>query len=125
LFRKAVRKFRQLKQLEDFAQVIFQNERVVRCFILSEIGYQIGQSIHSGYYSERLDPRFMPLISADNANWSHKHYHFLAVQNPYVIQMSRPYLSIVGANLCITVSLAIEIDQQVYVVCCDLDWQDD
>lgn len=125
LFRQAVRKFRQLKQLEDFAQVIFQNERVVRCFILSEMGYQIGQSIHSGYYSERLDRRFMPLITTDNANWSHKHYHFLAVQNPYVIQMSRPYLSIIEASLCITVSLAIEIDQQIYVVCCDLDWQDD
>jgi len=124
-FRKAVRKFRVLKQLDDFAQVIFQHERAVRCFILNEMGYQIGQSIHSGHYKERLDPRFLPLISADNANWSHKHYHFLAIQNPYVIQMSRPYLSIAGANLCITVSLAIEIDQQVYVICCDLDWQDD
>lgn len=124
-FRKAVRKFRLLKQLEDFADVIFENERVVRCFILNEMGYQIGQSIHSGHYNERLDPRFLPLISADNANWSHKHYHFLAIQNPYVIQMSRPYLSIAGANLCITVSLAIEIDQQIYVICCDLDWHDD
>lgn len=125
LFRKAVRKFRALTQLEDFAQVIFQNERVVRCFILNEMGYQIGQSIHSSAYNERLDQRFIPLISADNANWSHKHYHFLAIQNPYVVQMSRPYLSIAGANLCITISLAIEIDLKVYVVCCDLDWQDD
>jgi EAL domain-containing protein (putative c-di-GMP-specific phosphodiesterase class I) len=124
-FRKAVRKFRVLKQLEDFAQVIFENERVVRCFILNEMGYQIGQSIHSCHENDRLDSRFLPLISADNANWSHKHYHFLAIQNPYVVQMSRPYLSIAGVNLCITVSLAIEIDQQVYVICCDLDWQDD
>tara|TARA_R110002050_G_scaffold1244_5_gene8733 strand:+ start:18287 stop:19501 length:1215 start_codon:yes stop_codon:yes gene_type:complete len=125
LFRKAVRKFRTLAQLEDFAHVLFQNEHVVRCFILSKTGYQIGQSIHSSAYNERLDRRFIPLISADNANWSHKHYHFLAIQNPYIIQVSRPYLSIAGANLCITVSLAIEIDQEVYVVCCDLDWQDD
>mgnify|MGYP003386075638 CR=1 FL=1 len=125
LFRKAISQFRTLVQLEDFAQIIFQNERVVRCFILSEMGYQIGQSIHSSDYNQRLDHRFVPLISAENANWSHKHYHFLAIQNPYVIQVSRPYLSIAGASLCITVSLAIEIDRQIYVVCCDLDWQDD
>lgn len=93
--------------------------------MLDEMGYQIGQSIHSTEYNERLDQRFIPLISADNANWSHKHYHFLAILNPYVIQTSRPYLSIAGASLCITVSLAIVIDQQVYVLCCDLDWQDD
>tara|TARA_R110002049_G_scaffold30385_2_gene104205 strand:+ start:2577 stop:3821 length:1245 start_codon:yes stop_codon:yes gene_type:complete len=125
LFRKAVRKFRSVMQLNDFAQVIFQNERVVRCFVLSKVGYQIGQSIHSNSYNEQLHRRFIPLISAENANWSHKHYHFLAVQNPYVIQVSRPYLSIAGANLCITVSLAIEIDREIYVICCDLDWQED
>ncbi|HEC58889.1 hypothetical protein LCGC14_0973560 [marine sediment metagenome] len=125
LFRKAVAQFRVLSQLDDFARIIFQNDRVVRCFILSETGYQIGQSIHSRAYNDRLDKRFVPLIAADNANWSHKHYHFLAIQNPYTIQISRPYLSIAGANLCITVSLAIEIDLQVYVVCCDLDWQDE
>lgn len=124
-FREGVRQFRELIQLKDFAHVIFQNERVVRCFILDEMGYQIGQSIHSTAYNERLDQRFIPLISADNANWSHKHYHFLAILHPYVIQTSRPYLSIAGASLCITVSLAIVIDQQIYVLCCDLDWQDD
>lgn len=120
-----VRFFEENKVFERCGHKLFEDERVVRCFLLDENGYQIGKSLYSPKYTEKLDIRFTPLLSGDNANWSHRHYHYRAMQNPGVSQISRPYLSVAGSHMCITVSHAVQLDNKMMVFCCDLDWPDE
>lgn len=117
-----------LKQQTPFDQCgasVFEDERAVRCYLLNEQGFQIGKSLYSPKYTARLDIRFTPLLAGENANWSHRHYHYRAIQNPGVTQVSRPYLSVAGSHMCVTVSQAVQIDGALYVLCCDLDWPDE
>jgi len=125
IFKNTAHHFSQLEQFESCAIAILTEQRAVRCFLLDEAGNQIGDSIHSSVYKRQLDKRFLPLLSADHANWSHKHYHHRAVSYPGQLQMTRPYLSIAGSHMCITLSKAVKIDGELFVFCCDLDWQDD
>lgn len=103
---------------------VFDDERVVRCYLLDERGYQIGKSQYSPQYTTRLDIRHTPLLAGENANWSHRHYHYRAIQNPGQMQISRPYLSVAGSHMCITVSQTVTIQNKTFVFCCDLEWAD-
>ena len=46
-----------------------------------------------------------PLLNAEGANWSRRYYFRRALDHPGKVQVTRPYLSITGANQCITVSI--------------------
>ena len=120
-----VEALRQLKPFEQCGASVFEDERAVRCYLLDQQGFQIGKSLYSPQYTAKLDIRFTPLLAGENANWSHRHYHYRAIQNPGVTQVSRPYLSVAGSHMCVTVSQAVEVGGAVYVLCCDLDWPDE
>jgi EAL domain-containing protein (putative c-di-GMP-specific phosphodiesterase class I) len=125
LFNNKVHHFNQLEQFECCASSILTEKNAVRCFLLDDEGNQLGNSIHSTSYQQQFDDRFLPLLSGEHANWSHKPYHHRAVSFPDQLQMTRPYLSVAGAHMCITLSKAVEIDGDTFVFCCDISWQDD
>jgi hypothetical protein len=106
------------------AEMVFMETRAIRCFLLDETGYQIGKSIHAQRYKQELDKRVLPLLSGQNASWSHKYYHFRAINQPGKMQVTRPYLSVAGLHMCITVSQSVEIEGHKFVFCCDLEWKD-
>lgn len=124
-YQQEVDSFRQSQRLELCGQALFEDDRVVRCFLLDQQGHQIGRSLYSPKFTTRLDIRFSPLLAGENANWSHRHYHHRALQHPNTIQISRPYLSVAGSHMCVTVSQAIEVDNKILVFCADLDWNDE
>jgi EAL domain-containing protein (putative c-di-GMP-specific phosphodiesterase class I) len=124
-YKQAIDLFMTTSKFESCADILFQEERAVRCYLLDEEGYQLARSLYSPRYREQLDERFTPLLAGDYANWSHKHYHYRAINRPGKIQVSRPYLSVAGSHMCITVSQAIVLYDKLYVFCCDLEWQDE
>ncbi len=93
-----------------------------RCFMLDEEGRQVGANMLPAARSDIMDPRFAPLASASGAIWSRRHYFRRAMAQPGVVQTSRPYLSIVGANMCVTLSIAIRCAGKTRVFCCDVKW---
>ncbi len=125
LFQKAVDEFIRFQTLDCCAQIIFAEQQAVRCFLLDEAGYQIGANIRPSRYHQQIDYRFAPLLPNEKVNWAHKHYHCQAIHHFNKVQISRPYLSITDARMCITVSQAIEVDNKIFVFCCDLEWHDD
>ncbi len=125
LFKQAISEFAHSFDHTLCSQILFKENRAVRSYILNEVGTQIGKTIEAPYFLEQLKSQFKPLFSSDSANWSNKHYHYQAIQNVNKMQVSRLYLSAVGRHMCITVSQAIEVDGELYVLCCDLFWQDD
>jgi len=125
LFKTAADEFTQSQSLDRCAQRIFKEQNTVRCFLLNEAGYQVGESISSPAYQQKNDCHFTPLLSGEKANWAHKHYHYRAIHHLNKIQISRPYLSTTDAQMCITVSQAIKVNNKIFVFCCDLGLQDD
>jgi len=97
-------------------------ERAERCFLLNRDGMQLGKNIVSQSRANTSDLRFLPVSNAEGANWSRRHYFRRAVNNPGEVQTTRPYLSVAQANMCITLSIAIQANEDTRVFCCDLDW---
>ena len=125
LFQQAVVDFAEGRQFAQSCALLFHDPRTVRCYLLNEAGYQVSPNVYTPHYQQQLNVRFAPLLCGDNANWSHKHYHYRALKQPGVIQVSRPYLSVADSRMCITVSQTVKVLGRLHVFCCDLDWQDD
>ncbi len=96
---------------------------ITRCFLLNEVGKQLGTTQKSTLYNPLFDQRFNPLLEANDANWSRRQYFQRAIKNHGEVQISRPYLSITDANMCVTLSISIKRGQEMLVLCCDLDWR--
>jgi EAL domain-containing protein (putative c-di-GMP-specific phosphodiesterase class I) len=94
-----------------------------RCYFLNSEGMQLGNNI-SLVSSSNYDPRFKPMNDSKDAVWVRRHYFRRAMNSPETIQTSRPYLSITGGNMCVTLSVALIIDKEMIVFCGDLIWND-
>lgn len=125
LFHHAMTAFALDNHFEKSTEILFTEKRAVRCYLLDEAGYQMARNVYSPHYQQQMDARFTPLLSGDNANWSHKHYHFRALEQLGKMQVSRPYLSVADSRMCITLSQTVVVDNRLFIFCCDLDWQDD
>ena len=95
-----------------------------RCYLLDSKGRQIGKNIVNPRQSATADQRYSPLTNADGANWSRRFYFRRALEHPGKVQVTRPYLSIAGANQCITVSIGSLVDGEMRVLCGDVSWRD-
>ena len=110
--------------MECACKDFFARPKIKRCFLLNKDGGQIGPSLISPLHSGLNDPLFAPLLEARDANWSRRHYFRRAISNPGEVQISRPYLSITDAHMCVTLSVAVKTRQGVQVFCCDMDWNE-
>jgi len=124
LFRQAVADFSLHRQFGQSCSLLLADLRAVRCYLLDEAGYQVSPNVYAPHYQQQLNARFAPLLCGDNANWSHRHYHYRALKQPGVVQVSQPYLSVADSRLCITLSQTVRVLGRLHVFCCDLDWQE-
>lgn len=124
-FQQAATSRRAGVELEVAAFRLLNMERVVRCYELDAHGRQFGPNILPARETAAGDPRFEPLNETKGAVWHQSTYYHAAISTPDRLQISRPYLSLTGAHLCVTLSMAIEIDGETLVVCCDIDWSDE
>lgn len=95
--------------------------RVERCYVLDPEGMQIGTNQIPPHRLHQADPRFHPLADTRSATWFRRPYFRRAMENPGELQITRPYLSLTGARMCITLSMAIKTAASTYILCCDLE----
>jgi EAL domain-containing protein (putative c-di-GMP-specific phosphodiesterase class I) len=95
-----------------------------RCYLLNRHGIQIGASLIAESHSGAEHARYQPLADGSGANWFRRPYLRRALQNPRELQVTRPYLSIATGNLCVTISMALNIQSQTQVLCYDVEWGD-
>ncbi|HSC76820.1 MAG TPA: EAL domain-containing protein [Pseudomonadales bacterium] len=93
---------------------------VKRCYLLDELGKQVGQNFLPDSSHAHMDPRFAPLDDASDGIWARRHYYQQAIAEPGRVQVSKPYLSITGGALCITLSIAISTLNGLRVLCGDI-----
>lgn len=77
------------------------------CYQLDAEGRQIGQVAWSRRAVQALSPAYAPLRDADGAVWSRRPYFKRAIEAPGKVQVTRPYRTLQGGHLCITVSAAV------------------
>jgi EAL domain-containing protein (putative c-di-GMP-specific phosphodiesterase class I) len=94
-----------------------------RCFLLDGDGRQIGDNVFALRRSSRRSNRFMPLLHSEGARWERRPYFQNAIQAPGRVHVTRPYLSINEAHLCVTLSTARETADGTLVLCADIDWE--
>jgi EAL domain-containing protein (putative c-di-GMP-specific phosphodiesterase class I) len=94
-----------------------------RCFVLDRVGRQAGASALAPSATAAADPRFAPIADDSGANWARRHYFRRALLQPGV-HMTRPYLSVGTAKLCVTVSTSIRTAAGRFVLCGDIQWND-
>lgn len=92
-----------------------------RVYTIDENGYQISTNINISDSKEESNNNFSPLQNTSNSNWYYRSYFRNAIKTPNTIQCSGPYLSVIDAAMCITLSIAIEVNGKTVVVCCDIE----
>lgn len=112
--------------LEVAAQAILSMKMVARVFVLDGNGRQQGDTVNGIFAPPSIKNRFRPLAKARGASWAKRPYFRRAMIEPGIVQISRPYLSVAGGNLCRTISYARPhvSDLGIKVVCCDINWTD-
>lgn len=94
-----------------------------RCFVLDEHGRQRGDNLVSPRRGSRRSNRFLPLLHSEGARWERRPYFINALKHPGEVHVTRPYLSINEAHLCVTLSMATRIGSETLVFCADIDWE--
>ncbi|SCK14107.1 EAL domain-containing protein [Vogesella sp. LIG4] len=102
------------------AQPMMSLPDVIRCFLLDNEGRQKGPNLNVRQLSEEDNLRFAPLEDTTGAVWSRRSYFQHAIDQPGVLYMSEPYLSMTDTRTCVTLSMSIEIDDAMHVLCADV-----
>lgn len=96
---------------------------VVRCWAVDAAGGQYTPNITTHRAPEQSDPRFRPMANQQGAAWHLRHYYRRAVASPHEVQITRPYFSLTGSHIVVTLSVAIRRPSGLVVFCCDVDSQ--
>jgi len=103
---------------------LLEMESVQRCYVLDAEGKQLGESLYPVTRQVPLNTHFLPLADTRGANWNRKPYFRNAIVHPGKVKVTRPYLSISGVELCVTLSICIEVEEELQVLCCDISYHD-
>lgn len=94
------------------------------CYLLDGTGRQVGGSVwHPDYPTGPLGARFFPISNIGGARWARRPYFRSAIDNIGKVQATIPYLSGSSAHVCITVSFAFRLGDDIRVVCGDIVWE--
>jgi EAL domain-containing protein (putative c-di-GMP-specific phosphodiesterase class I) len=121
IFNQAIIDYSNGAELIPAMQGMLQAEGVQRLYLLDEKGNLIGNNHYPQQIKQQPRPQMAPLHDSSGASFGNRHYFQRALDNPEITQTTRPYLSITGAELCITLSRKVVRDGRNEVLCCDLD----
>ncbi|MBF0271537.1 MAG: EAL domain-containing protein [Magnetococcales bacterium] len=111
--------------LEEAAIRLVKMNGVERVYLLDHKGLQVSQNVFPEEKLKRVDPRHKPLWDSYGATWTRRTSFYSAIQNPGVVQISPPYRSNTSLNICTTLSVSLRKGSHAYVLCCDVEWNED
>jgi hypothetical protein len=109
----------------DFAtamQPLLQLECTQRCYLIGGDGTQLGANLEAERSPFTRDRRLEPMRATAGTNWQAKPYFRRAAEAPGQVQVCRPYLSVTGPRLCLTLSLGCIVEGALVVACVDIDY---
>ncbi len=126
-FRQAARLLESGIDLARACARLLGRAEVRRCYLLDAEGRQIGMNLLPTARALSLDPRLAPFMDGTDAVWARRDYFREAMERPGEIYVSRPYLSMIDARMCATLSVALPDERRAgpVVLACDIDCPDD
>jgi len=112
--------------LHDFTgamQPLLQLRCTQRCYLIGGDGTQLGANLEAERSPFGRDRRLEPMRPGAGTNWQAKPYFRRAAEAPGVVQVCRPYLSVTGPRLCVTISLGCIVQGALVVACVDIDYE--
>ena len=92
------------------------------CYLLDKQGRQVvGNAFRQGPSQHRIESveRFAPLHDTRDARWSRRAYFRGAEAAPNIAQVTRPYITLQGSRMCVTVSIQFDMGGRTLVLCGD------
>jgi hypothetical protein len=86
---------------------------------------QIGDNVWASELHYRERPAFAPMRDTRDAHWARRPYYRRAMEAFGRVQVTRPYRTLHGAHLCVTISVALRTSEGLRVVCGDVGWSGD
>jgi EAL domain-containing protein (putative c-di-GMP-specific phosphodiesterase class I) len=110
-------------KFEPAVQGLLKLPSAQRCYLIGSDGLQIGANVEAESKVHSQDQRFEVVQPTEGTDWQTKPYFRRAIETPGKVQITRPYLSVLGPKLCVTLSFAFEAsDGTQQVLCVDLDF---
>lgn len=109
------------RSLEEACASFLELPQADFCYLLDAAGQQIGTNLYAQAHPAS-DPRFAPLADAQSARWARRPYFRRALENFGKVQVTRPYLSVASAQLCVTLSASFKQGGEIRVICGDIFW---
>ena len=120
VFKESVELIKQGESLEVASLGFYSLTGSIRCYLLDEVGEQIGRTLNFKQHKLTATPKFKQLQCAEKGNFYRKHYVRNAINNPLRLNTSQPYRSITGDELCVTLSLYFESQNEHQILCFDI-----
>jgi EAL domain-containing protein (putative c-di-GMP-specific phosphodiesterase class I) len=95
------------------------------CYLLDRDARQVGDNAWAPERRRVYPPAFAPMRETEGAHLARRPYYRRALENVGEVQVTRPYRTLHGAHLCVTVSVAFRGPDGLRVVCGDLAWDGD
>lgn len=117
------------RPLEEACRAFLELPHAELCFVLDEQGYQTGDNLRGPQSSAVPLKDYGPLRHWQGACWARRPYFRRALQMPGKVQVTRPYRTLNGNRLTITVSYAFLRQQEEgpaswQVICGDVTWDE-
>ncbi len=111
------------RSMEEACASFFEQPQADFCYLLDHNGRQIGFNLWSPNAIPNIDQRLAPLADTQGSRWSRRPYYRRAIEHFGKVQVTRPYLSISSASLCVTVSASFKLNGKTHVLCGDVRMQ--
>ncbi|HEY8974715.1 MAG TPA: EAL domain-containing protein [Burkholderiaceae bacterium] len=92
------------------------------CYLLDRQGRQVvGNALRAGLAHQQIErvERFGPLQDTRHARWSRRAYFRNAEAAPNFAQVTRPYMTLQGSRMCVTVSIQFDMGGRSLILCGD------
>lgn len=111
------------REMAGSCLALLNRPHVLRCYLVDAHGQQVGSSLIPQHRNATRDARYLPLADMAGGNWYRRPYVRRALAKLGHVQTTRPYLSATDVTVCITISVAFEIQGETFILCCDIDWE--
>ena len=106
--------------IERAARHFLECEWALRVFVLDNTGRQVGENIESERHDHWRRATFPILARSAGANWSKRTYFRDALVRPGETIVSEPYMSSSSKNLCVTLSVLVNVGGNGFVLGADI-----
>lgn len=109
--------------IEEACRRFLSQPGAAMCYLLDKRGRQVvANAFRDGLSHELLQSadRFAPLQDTRQARWSRRNYFRNAESAPNFAQVTRPYMTLQGVRMCVTVSIQFDMGGRSLILCGDV-----